>query len=264
MAELDPIEIKKILEKLRADYSSFSKENPSIFKSLPFEERYTQVLKAKGNITNFLKDEIDFFEKLKSKQNEMKAKKDALKGDTLNRIMDDIDQRLQKYPRNDFHPLAKKEMKYFYGALMDFVNAEIPALNAIFRGTPEMSLFREVISNIERFGFSRKGLPSVGINEHIKSLLDANGNSSKMDRDAQMILKDVSMNLKNLLTILSDCLDKKRISPTFVVQISEKDSPVAFPIFNGKTSLAVVEKVMAKAREIIEDFRMDSIVGLKK
>ncbi len=264
MADLSQVEIGKILSKLRTDYSTYSKENPAIFKSLSFEERYTQILKAKGSVENFLKDEIEFFEKLKNKHNEIKAKKEAQKGDTLNRILDDIEERLQKYPRNEFHPLAKKEMKYFYGALMDFVNGEIPGLNAIFRGTPEMSLFREMISNIERFGFSRKGLPSVGINEHIKSLLDANGSGAKMDRDTQNILKEVSMNLKNLVMTLSDCIEKKRISPTYILQINEKEYPEAYIKFGGKTALTVVESVIVKAREIVEDFRMDAIVGLKK
>ncbi|MBE7412434.1 MAG: hypothetical protein L6Q54_08020 [Leptospiraceae bacterium] len=263
MSSLDSIEIKKILEKLRSEYSTFSKENPTIFKSLPFEERYTQVLKAKGNIENFLKDEIVFFEKLKEKHNELQAKKEALKGDTLNRILDEIEERLQKYPRIEFHPLAKKEMKYFYGAIMDFVNSEVPALYAIFRGTPEMNLFSDTLSNIERFGYSRKGLPSVGINEHIKSLLDANGNNTKIEKDTQTILKDISLNLKSLTTNLKDSIEKKRISPNYVLQINEKDYPNSFQNFQGKTALAAVDMILAKIKGIIVDFRMDAIVGLK-
>ncbi|MCE9501735.1 MAG: hypothetical protein K8R21_14730 [Leptospira sp.] len=264
MAELSELEITGLLNKIRVEYKALSKENPNLFKLLPFEERYSQVLKARVSIAKFLNDEVVFLEQLKAKHKELKTKQEAAKGETLNRIMDEQEQKLQKYQKNDFHPLAKTEMRYFYGAMLDFVEKEIPALTHIFRGTPEMSLFTDTFLVIERFGLSRKGLPSVRANEHIKALLDSNGNVSKIEQDTQAILKDVCIALKNMVTILGDCIQKKRISLNVVAKIDEREYLQSARLYNGKSFGKIIEAVVQKAGDIIFDFRMDSIAGFKR
>lgn len=55
LMSLSKEEKHRILQKIRSDTYSMSKENPETFKILPFEERYTQVLKHRGNLEEFLR-----------------------------------------------------------------------------------------------------------------------------------------------------------------------------------------------------------------
>lgn len=67
MEPLQSSEIKAVLEKLRTEYSENSKKNSKIFDLKAFESRLTMILQQKGNLAQFLKDEIQFIETLKAK-----------------------------------------------------------------------------------------------------------------------------------------------------------------------------------------------------
>ncbi|EMF81697.1 hypothetical protein LEP1GSC188_2330 [Leptospira weilii serovar Topaz str. LT2116] len=215
MEPLQSSEIKAVLEKLRTEYSENSKKNPKIFDLKAFESRLTMILQQKGNLAQFLKDEIQFIETLKAKHKELEDKKQAAKGETINKILEEQEAKLKKYQRVDFHPLAKPEIRYFYGAILSFTETELPALIYIFKGTPEFAIFKDRITVIERMGISRRGMPSIRINEHIKALLDANGNQSAMEKDGQNILKEVCIALKETITSIRECMEKREFLKPF-------------------------------------------------
>lgn len=75
MKELSEAETKAILEKIRSEYKEHGKLNPKAFDQSGFEQRYLQILKLRGNITKFLTEEVTFLEQLKSKFQELAAKK---------------------------------------------------------------------------------------------------------------------------------------------------------------------------------------------
>ncbi|MCG6166599.1 hypothetical protein LFX25_01875 [Leptospira sp. FAT2] len=262
MEPLQSAEIKAVLEKLRAEYTEHSKKNPKVFDLRAFESRLTMILQQKGSLAQFLKDEIQFIETLKAKHKELEDKKQAAKGDTINKILEEQEARLKKYQRIDFHPLAKPEIRYFYGAILSFAETELPALIYIFKGTPEFSAFKDTITIIERMGISRRGLPSIRINEHVKALLDANGNQSAMEKDGQNILKEVCLALKGIITSIQECVNKNRVSETLSVKIDEKEFPKAVESYQNLVFGIALEKIIVRAETIIRDFRMAEITGL--
>ncbi|MBM9500030.1 hypothetical protein JWG44_07175 [Leptospira sp. 201903071] len=262
MEPLQSAEIKAVLEKLRTEYSENSKKNPKAFDLKAFESRLMMILQQKGNLTQFLKEEIQFLETLKAKHKELEDKKQAAKGDTINKILEEQEARLKKYQRIDFHPLAKPEIRYFYGAILSFAESELPALIYVFKGTPEFSVFKDAITIIERMGISRRGLPSNRINEHVKALLDANGNQSAMEKDGQNILKEVCLALKGILTSVKDCMEKNRVSETLSIKIDEKEFPKAAESYQNLVFGIALEKIIVRAETIIRDFRMAEITGL--
>lgn len=95
MEPLQSSEIKAVLDKLRTEYSENSKKNPKAFDLKAFESRLTMILQQKGNLSLFLKDEIQFLETLKAKQKEIEDKKQAAKGDTINKILEEQEAKLK-------------------------------------------------------------------------------------------------------------------------------------------------------------------------
>ncbi|PJE03380.1 MAG: hypothetical protein CK427_05060 [Leptospira sp.] len=253
-------EVNEILDKLRIEYKNYSKENPKAFDLAGFEKRYLQTLQMKGNVVRFLNDEVSFLEQLKAKHKELIAKKEAGKGATINKIMDEAISKLEKYPKIDFHPIAKPEIRYFYGALKDFGEMELQALIHIFRGTPEYSMFNDLIHTIERIAISRGNMSSARIIEHTKALLDANGNQMQMEKDTQDVLKSTSLALKKIADHCKECIMKKRISPDLPMRIDEKTYPKTVEL-NKLTHKTALESIIQKIEIILEDFRMTAIVG---
>ncbi|EQA44906.1 hypothetical protein LEP1GSC050_2872 [Leptospira broomii serovar Hurstbridge str. 5399] len=255
-------ELKKIVERIRSEYREGAQQSPKLFDNKGFEDRYIQTLKHRGNLEKFLKDEVGFLEKVKEKHRELVERRNASKGDTINRILDEQEEKLSKYPRVDFHPLARTEMRYFYGAMTSFAETEYPVLIHIFRGTPEFSSFQDSLAMIERIGVTRRGMPSLRIAEHIKALLDANGNQSTMERDSQNILKEVSIALAKLMQTIKDCIEKNRVSDRMTVQISEREFPKAAEAYKNLLFGIALEKIIVRVENIIRDFRMSELVGL--
>lgn len=253
-------DITEILTKIRSEYNIYSKENPKAFDLHGFEKRYLQAMQMKMNTTRFLNDEVAFLEQLKSKHNEMKAKKEASKGQTINRIMDEAIERLSKYQKIDFHPLVKSEVRYFYGAMRDFGDSELPTIIHIFRGTPEFREYQDAVHTLERVCIQRGNQPSPRMIEHIKSLLDANGNQTLMEKDAQEVLRSGCLALKKIADLNQEMLEKNYVSSGIKVQLDESEYRKAAETYNRWNHREAIENISKICNEIIDDFRMRSIV----
>ncbi|XDD54671.1 hypothetical protein AB3N62_02370 [Leptospira sp. WS4.C2] len=263
MKELSEAETKAILEKIRAEYQEHGKLNPKAFDQTGFEQRYLQILKLRGNITKFLTEEVTFLEQLKSKFQELAARKEAAKAQTLNRIMDESIEKLANYKKVDFHPLAKVETRYFYGAMLDFAETELPVLIYIFKGTPEYSFLQDAVLQVERIGMTRRGLPSMKMQEFIKTLLDANGNNIVIEKASQNLLKDGCIALKNITVAVQDLVSKNRINPDMIVQVNEKEYPNAHSTFGGKKFGESLTRITERCKQIIQDFRMNALMNME-
>lgn len=267
MKELDnlgPKEIASIVNKIRVEYRTFATQNSKIFRGDQFEERYKAVLDAKGNIQQFLKDEIDFLEKLKDIHKQRKAKAEAAKGETINKIIEENEARLKNYKKIDFHPLAKDEIKYFYGAITGFTEIELQFVIHIFRGTPEMYSLQDSIAIIERLGVRKYKQHSIRIAEHIRTLVEAKGNQTILEQDAQKLLKENCYSLSKIIEIISDCLQNKTVSYYATLSFNKSDYPDLHEKYEGITHVHALEMVIFKCKEIISDFRMDSIIDFKQ
>jgi hypothetical protein len=260
--ELSDFEIKTILEKIRNEYKEHGKLNPKAFDQAAFEKRYLQVLQLRGNIGKFFADEMSFLEQLKGKFQELVAKKEAAKGSTLNRIMDESMEKLEKYKKVDFHPVAKAELRYFYGAMLQFAETELPVILNVFKGTPEYTYLQDSVVTIERIGVSRRGMPSLKIQEVAKSLLDANGNPALIEKVSQGLLREGCFALRTIAQCIRDLTDKNRVNPELMVQVSDRDYPLAHVTYGNKRFGRALEMISDRCKEIIQDFRMNSLMGI--
>jgi hypothetical protein len=262
MPDLSDSEVKAILEKIRSEYNQYAKENPKMFRLLPFEERYTEVLRSRGNIQNFLHAEIEFLEKLKKIHQENVKKAEAQRHSTLDKIIEEQEQKIKHYPKIDFHPAARNDLKFFYGAIVEFVENELLLLNRIFKGTPEIRLLQDHFINIERVGVRYKNTPSVRILEHISTINNFRGNTSKIEQDTQIIIRDTCIALKNLILILEDILHKNRFHEE-KTPIEEKDSSKLKALYEGLNNSKTIQKIIDRCKGIISDFRMEGILSWK-
>jgi len=263
MAELSNKEIEALLLKVRNEYRTYAQENPNIFKLSPFEERYTQVLRSRGSLELFFKDELIFLEQLKAKHKEIKARKEASQGNTINKIVEENETRILKYNKIDFHPMAKNELKYFYGAIAKFVETDLQLLYQIFRGTAEINSIHDAIIQLERIGLSRMGQYPFRITEHMKILSSPTLNQGKIEQDNQAIMKEGCLALKHISFYLEDAAKNKKINMKLVFKFNEKDYPELFKKYNGIAFDTGAEMIIENCVNIISDFRMDSIVGIK-
>lgn len=262
MSELSNSEIQSIVEKIRSEYNHYAKENPKMFKLLPFEERYTEVLRLRANIQNFLHAEIEFLEKLKQLHEEHKRKAEITRSSTIDKIIEQQEEKMKRYPKIEFHPAARNDLKYFYGAMVEFVENELVLLNRIFRGTPEIRSLQDHFITIERIGTRYKTTPSVRIAEHINTINNFRGNSSKIEQDTQVIIRDTCLALKNLILNLEDILHKNRFHEA-KTPIEEKDSSKLKALYEGLNNSKTIQKIIDRCKGIISDFRMEGILSWK-
>lgn len=177
--------------------------------------------------------------------------------------MDESIEKLANYKKVDFHPLAKVETRYFYGAMLDFTETELPVLIYIFKGTPEYSFLQDAVLQVERIGMTRRGLPSMKMQEFIKTLLDANGNNIVIEKASQNLLKDGCIALKNITVAVQDLVSKNRINPDMIVQVNEKDFPNAHSSFGGKKFGESLTRITERCKQIIQDFRMNALMNME-
>lgn len=95
-------------------------------------------------------------------------------------------------------------MKYFYGAISNFVETDLQLLYQIFRGTAEINSIHDSIIQLERIGLNRKGQFPFRISEHMKILASPTVNQGKVEQDIQAIMKEGCMALKNIAHYLED------------------------------------------------------------
>jgi hypothetical protein len=264
MSDLTDKELNAILTKIRDEYNFYAKENPKMFKLLPFEERYTDVLKSRGSLQKFFHAEIEFLEKLKRLHDENKKKIEMMKNSTMDRILEEQEAGMKHYPKIDFHPNARNDLKYFYGALIEFVENELVILNRIFKGTPEIRTLQEQFIIIERVGAKYRNMPSIRITEHINTINAFRGNMSKIEQDTQIIIRDTCHAFKQLAGHLDDILLKKRVTDSIPLPIDEKDPARLKALYEGLNNSIAVNKIIDRCNAIIADFRMEGILSWKK
>lgn len=260
MPELSSSEKEKILSKIRSEYKIYSNESPGVFNISGFEERYTQVLIAKGNVENFLKQEILFFEELKKKHNDLKTKRDLQKGETFNKIIEEQEAKISKYTKLEFHPMAKNELKYFAGAIQNFLEIEINLIYQIYRGTIEMNQFQDPILQLERVGLNKKGSFPVRLAEHVKIL--AIGNASKIEQDSQSIIKEGCFALKRIYDCIFETKEKTKFNFKLNFRFNEMLEKELYEQFHNRSFQDSLPMILDKINAIITDFRMKGIIGI--
>jgi hypothetical protein len=154
-------------------------------------------------------------------------------------------------------------LKYFFGAISNFVETDLQLLYQIFRGTAEINSIHDSIIQLERIGLNRKGQFPFRISEHVKILSGVGVNQGKIEQDNQAIMKEGCLALKHISMYLEDAAKNKKINMKLIFKFNEKDYPDLFKKYNGISFDTGAEMIIVNCANIITDFRMDSIVGLK-
>lgn len=264
MEHLSKQEIEKAINKLRQEYEALAKQDSKIFNVYPFEKRYTEVLVQRASIQRFIRDEIIFLDQLKSKFLAKKKKQEAQKGETLDKIIQSQEAKIKKYKKIDVHPLVKNEIKYFYGAIVEFTQNEIQFLYKLLRGTPEMNHIQEPVYVIEKIGVTRPGKLSSKMSEHMNMLQDSRGNQNIVEKESQLLLRETCKALFDIANMLEDFLRTKRVKPEQTIHFTEHDPKDMASKYKDYTNQMAIDEIIIRAHQIIFDFRMDSLVGLKR
>ncbi|MDX1958442.1 MAG: hypothetical protein SFU98_07710 [Leptospiraceae bacterium] len=263
MKELTSKERDAIVNKIRNEYRRYALESPRMFKLLPFEERYTQILKMHGNMENFLNIEVIHLEKMKAILKQKKIHAEILRSSTTDKIIEELEKSIQKYKRIDFHPKAKNELKFFYGAMSEYNDAELVCLDRIFKGTPEMKELADLILSVERVGQIRRSIPSIKITEHIQSIISSNGSNEVIERETVEIIRLTCISIYRISKTLEDILDKKLVSFNTEIKTKEDDPEIFKLRFGGLPFSYAIQKILQKNEEILTDFRMKGILSTK-
>jgi hypothetical protein len=257
-------EIEKIVNKIREEYTEYSQLQPAGFKILEFESRYTQILKEKGDVQTFLLSEIDFLEKMKQVYHLQKKKAEIMKESPLNRILDEQESFYSHFPKIEFHPYARKEIKYFYGALKQFVERDLFVLELIFKGTPEMKDLKDSISNIEKMGKVFRTSPSLRIKEHMLKITERNGDPDFVEKESQLIIKDTCISLKSLEEAIEVLHKQGRVPDSMYIQFPHDPNKDFLENFRGLSFQLAADKIRDSSKDIISSFKMDWLYSTKK
>ena len=76
-------------------------------------------------------------------------------------------------------------------------------------------------------------------------------------------MKEGCMALKHIAFYLEDAEKNKKINMKLIFKFNEKDYPELFKKYNGISFDTGAEMIIVNCNNIITDFRMDGILGLK-
>ena len=140
--KLSTEEITKVVAKIRQRYDEyiFKYFKPKTVK-FAFEERYSEVLQKRMDISSFLMAEIEAIQELiKREEAKVRAGPQAEEGresltDRVERIYQENLEKIRKYPEIEIHPTANEEIKRLVGALNTLDSEHWPRLLEILRDT---------------------------------------------------------------------------------------------------------------------------------
>ncbi len=262
--EISKEELNNIVNKIREEYSEYAPLHPTGFKLLEFEARFTQVLKEKGDLKKFLLTEIEFLEKMKNLYSTQKKKAEIIKNSPINKILDEQESLYTHFPKIEFHPYGRREIKFFYGAIKQFVERDLHILSLIFKGTLEMNDLKDCVTMIEKMGKVFRSSPSIRITEHILNINARNGDPDFIEKDSQLIIKDTCIALKILDDTLAKMINEAHISPQLTLTFPYNPLKEDLEEFRGKSYLESSLKISNSCRGIISAFRMEWLYLSKK
>lgn len=130
---LNSKEVDKALEKIRQRYDHLitSYMKPLSLKN-EFEDRYGQAMRNRMNMEMFIKMEIEMLEEFFKKEEEIQDREEQAnqlrqkridkygQGGYSQKVVEDLEKQIEKYPPLKIHPHAANEIMRLYGALKAF------------------------------------------------------------------------------------------------------------------------------------------------
>ena len=211
---LTPKEVETALTRIRKTYDDYiiSYMTPIDEKSA-FEDRYIDALHARVDLTRFIKDEIEYLQQLikegedKKIRNIKPATAQPAKG-FADRIIEELEKKIESYPEIYLHDDASVEVKKLYGALKVLDYEHWSTVSTFIRKVHSSTVSYNLENRLYRM--TTVGGESVPPDlDRYLFLLNQNGQySTELFRESQECIKRASFFLHELHHILLECQDR--------------------------------------------------------
>jgi len=240
--KLSQKEIQAALVRIRQKYDDhIITYMTDIAEKSAFEERYVMALNARVDLTRFVQEEILHLQELERKAavavdraERLKKMPKTGKKSFADKIMEELEERIQSYPSLDFNEHASLEVQKLYGALGVLHEKYWNSLGDFLRATHSFELSYNLENRLLRMtAAGTDGIPPEL--ERYQFLLSQKGKyASELFREAQESIKRASFFLHDLRILLQESMERGMIDEN-------------------------VEKAYKYVENIIQDFRLKDL-----
>lgn len=265
-------EIDKLVAKLRDKYREAAQtyNDRSWFSVDAFDERYKTALKRRMNLEGFILAEISAFEELKKKYEDKKNKKDIQAeqssptfNDKVNKIIEENNARMQKYPEIKFHDYAALEITHLYGALAYFSQNLFTVFRMLLTEISHKNKIKSFEDQLVFLAVPRGGKHPKRIDDHILVLSRAKKNELDIERDKNEYLKSCAFLMHDISGFCDDLISERnkdwetplKFDKLYVQSESRRE---IIKVFSSLTGYGAILKIKEYAEDIVKDFRMEA------
>lgn len=240
---------EEILEQVRQKFREAAvKYGEKFFNLADLEGRILFMKKNKIPLDTFVKQEIEFYRKLKAKAEEILEEK--RKKDELNRKVEEImaanEEKIRRYKDNFFDPRISFEMRYLTGAITELYPKLEKILRAYGINHKDYPEHRRYLDDLEWFYLPENRKPAGHLRHYLEVL--ASQNYELIIKTERQLMQTVAIALYHLRDFLQE-LEKNL--PQAIKQQYQKD-------FSCNLSQALLDLSFA-CNQILEDFRLQDL-----
>ncbi len=251
-------------DQLRKEYHNVIDEYGSKFFDLvALDKRILHHLSAKGDVKNFIKEEMEFLEHTKGLLNKHQNKKkseEAFQGN-IDAILAKHRSKIEKYPDANFYLPASFDLRHLVGAVSSFYEEFCLTLEN-FRGYhPEI---KNLIFELSRFYYHTNKPLSPFL---LKYVQETTQYGIQKKKNMEQSLMQTMANILNQLSFfcassLEECKKDPSLNKNIIVQHS--DPKVASTDDNIIPITTLLSNTIEASQSIIRDFRLESLVDWDK
>jgi hypothetical protein len=252
-------ELSRLLDKLKRKYAEYSVRNPTWFNRDAFEDRLATSLRNRMNMEAFILAEIANFEKVRERYEKKKGERPF--SERVDRIIEEIQARIEKYPEIRFHPKAGIEIARFYGALSLLCLDYFPVLFIVVAEKPLRDRLLAFEASLAPLALPRGGRPARRIEDHIARIGRPGVREIDVERDRNEYLKESAFLLHEIAEFCDGLIEAR--NPEWGnplrfdrLYIEEPRKKRVTSLFSGLTGYGAIMKVRDYALGVIEDFRL--------
>lgn len=215
--KLNDKELQAALTRIRKTYDDYiiSYMTP-IDEKTGFEDRYITALHARVDLTRFIKDEIEHLQNLirdkKDEEGRMKALASrpapGIKKGFADKIMEELEKKIESYPEIEIHDDASVEVKKLYGALNELDKTHWRIISGFIRKVHSSTVSYNLENRLLRMTTEGGEHVPPELERYLFLLKQKGKYSTELFREAQECIKRASFFLHELKHILLECQDR--------------------------------------------------------
>jgi hypothetical protein len=212
----------------------------------------------------FILAEVANFEKIRQKYEQSRQKKEKSFTGKIEKIIEEPNARLEKYPAIKLHPKAWPEATRMYGAINMLYSEYLPVLWIVIRRTELRAVLTKLEDAVSFLGCPRGNRPAPRVEDHALLLARPGLAEIDIERDKNEYLKECAFVLQDMLLFCDAELEHRE---------PDMDEPLNFAALNineirrkkvcvrfkGATGYGAVLIMREQAQQILADFRLTAI-----